>query len=180
LGVQIVLESTGKFRDGREACKHRRGTVKKVIISAPARNADLTLVLGVNDGMYRREEHNILSNASCTTNCLAPLVKVLHENFKVVVGWMTTIHSYTNDQMILDSPHKDLRRARAAAISIIPTKTGAADAIGLVLPELAGKLSGSAMRVPTPDVSAVDFVGAVDESTTSEAVNAAFKQASEG
>src|SRR5215472_4418726 len=158
VGAQIVIESTGRFTDAKEACKHIRGSVKKVIISAPAKNEDVTIVLGVNDNMYEPAKHNIVSNASCTTNCLAPVVKVLHDKFGIQKGSMTTIHSYTNDQNVLDLPHKDLRRARAAALNMIPTTTGAAKAIGLVMPELKGKLDGYAMRVPTPDVSVVDLV----------------------
>ena len=154
----MVVESTGRFTDAKDAAKHLRGTVKKVIISAPAKNEDITIVLGVNENMYDPAKHNIISNASCTTNCLAPVVKVLHEKFGIVKGSMTTIHSYTNDQNVLDFPHKDLRRARAAALNMIPTTTGAAKAIGLVMPELKGKLDGYAMRVPTPDVSVVDLV----------------------
>jgi glyceraldehyde 3-phosphate dehydrogenase len=154
--------------------------VKKVIISAPAKNEDVTLVLGVNDAAYDPAKHNIISNASCTTNCLAPVVKVLHDSFGVLKGQMTTIHSYTNDQNVLDFPHKDLRRARAAALNMIPTTTGAAKAIGLVLPQLKGKLDGFSMRVPTPDVSVVDFVAILDKPTTTEAVNAALKAAAEG
>ncbi len=180
LGAQVVVESTGLFTKGEDAGKHLRGTVKKVIISAPAKGEDVTLVLGVNDGMYDPAKHNIISNASCTTNCLAPAAKVIHENFKILKGSMTTIHSYTNDQRILDYPHKDLRRARAAAINIIPTTTGAAKAVGLVLPELKGKLDGYAMRVPTPNVSLVDLVALVEKSTTTEEVNAAFKKAAQG
>jgi glyceraldehyde 3-phosphate dehydrogenase len=180
VGAQIVVESTGHFTDATKACKHIRGTVKKVIISAPATNEDVTVVLGVNDKMYDPAKHNIISNASCTTNCLAPVTKVLHENFKILKGSMTTIHSYTNDQPILDFPHKDLRRARAAAINMIPTSTGAAKAIGLVMPELKGKLDGYAMRVPTPDVSVVDLVAVVEKNTTTEAVNAVLKTAAEG
>ena len=158
VGAQIVVESTGRFTDAKEASKHLRGTVKKVIISAPATNEDITLVLGVNDGTYDPAKHNIISNASCTTNCLAPVVKVLHGTVGIHKGSMTTIHSYTNDQNVLDFPHKDLRRARAAALNMIPTTTGAAKAIGLVMPELKGKLDGYSMRVPTPDVSVVDLV----------------------
>jgi len=180
LGAQIVIESTGKFTDATQASKHLRGTVKKVIISAPAKNEDLTVVLGVNDDKYDPAKHNIISNASCTTNCLAPFVKVLHENFKVLKGSMTTIHSYTNDQTVLDFPHKDLRRARAAAINMIPTSTGAAKAIGLVMPELKGKLDGYAMRVPTPNVSVVDLVVVTEKSCTAEEVNAALKAAANG
>jgi len=180
VGAQIVVESTGHFTDATKAAAHLRGTVKKVIISAPASNEDVTLVLGVNDGMYDPAKHKVISNASCTTNCLAPVTKVLHENFKILKGSMTTIHSYTNDQPILDFPHKDLRRARAAAINMIPTSTGAAKAIGLVMPQLKGKLDGYAMRVPTPDVSVVDFVAVVEKSTTADEVNAALKNAAEG
>jgi len=172
-GAQIVIESTGKFTDATQASKHLRGTVKKVIISAPAKNEDLTVVIGVNDDVYDPAKHNIISNASCTTNCLAPVVKVLHETFGVVRGSMTTIHSYTNDQPTLDFPHKDLRRARAAAINMIPTSTGAAKAIGLVMPVLKGKLDGYSMRVPTPDVSAVDLVVVLEKEATAEQINAA-------
>lgn len=180
LGVQVVIESTGKFTDAAGAGKHLKGSVKKVIISAPAKNEDVTLVLGVNDSAYDPAKHNIISNASCTTNCLAPVVKVLHEQFGIKKGLMTTIHSYTNDQNVLDFPHKDLRRARAAAINMIPTTTGAAKAIGLVLPALKGKLDGYAMRVPTPNVSVVDFVCDTEKDTTAAEVNAALKAASEG
>jgi glyceraldehyde 3-phosphate dehydrogenase len=180
LGVDVVVESTGKFTDATKARAHLRGTVKKVIISAPATNEDVTLVLGVNDGMYDPDKHSVVSNASCTTNCLAPVVKVLHEKFKVLKGSMTTVHSYTNDQPVLDFPHKDLRRARAAAVNMIPTSTGAAKAIGLVLPELKGKLDGYAMRVPTPNVSVVDFVALLEKNTTAEEINAALKEAAEG
>ncbi len=180
LGVQVVVESTGRFTDAADAKKHLRGSVKKVIISAPAKGEDVTLVLGVNDGMYDAAKHNILSNASCTTNCLAPLVKVLNDTFGIEKGSMTTIHSYTNDQNVLDFPHKDLRRARAAALNMIPTSTGAAKAIGLVVPELKGKLDGYSIRVPTPDVSVVDFVAVLKKDTDTGAVNAALKQAAEG
>ena len=180
VGAQIVVESTGKFTDAKEACKHIRGTVKKVIISAPAKNEDLTIVLGVNDAAYDPKRHNIVSNASCTTNCLAPVVKVLQEKFGIEKGSMTTIHSYTNDQNVLDFPHKDLRRARAAALNMIPTTTGAAKAIGLVMPELKGKLDGYAMRVPTPNVSVVDLVAVTSKPTTAEEVNAAMKEAAGG
>ncbi len=180
LGAAIVIESTGKFTDATQACKHLKGTVKKVIISAPAKNEDLTVVLGVNEEMYDAARHNIISNASCTTNCLAPVVKVLHDSFGIQKGSMTTIHSYTNDQNVLDFPHKDLRRARAAAINMIPTTTGAAKAIGLVMPGLKGKLDGYAMRVPTPNVSVVDFVAVLDKATDTAAVNAALKAAAEG
>ena len=179
-GAEIVVESTGRFTDASDASKHLRGSVKKVIISAPAKGEDITIVLGVNDGVYDAAKHNIISNASCTTNCLGPVAKVLHENFTITKGSMTTIHSYTNDQNVLDFPHKDLRRARAAAINMIPTSTGAAKAIGLVLPELKGKLDGYAMRVPTPNVSVVDFVCNTEKSTTTEEVNALLKAASEG
>jgi glyceraldehyde 3-phosphate dehydrogenase len=179
-GVQIVVESTGRFTDAADAKKHLRGTVKKVIISAPGKNEDLTIVMGVNDSSYDPAKHNIISNASCTTNCLGPVVKVLHEKFGIEKGSMTTIHSYTNDQPILDFPHKDLRRARAAAINMIPTTTGAAKAIGLVMPELKGKLDGYAMRVPTPNVSVVDLVAVLSKSTTAEEVNASLKAAAEG
>jgi glyceraldehyde 3-phosphate dehydrogenase len=180
LGAQIVVESTGLFTKAEDAKKHLRGTVKKVIISAPAKNEDITIVLGVNDDKYDPAKHHIISNASCTTNCLAPAAKVVHENFRIKKGAMTTVHSYTNDQRILDYPHKDLRRARAAAVSIIPTTTGAAKAVGLVLPELKGKLDGFAMRVPTPNVSVVDLVALVEKPTTVEEVNAAFKKAAQG
>ena len=179
-GAEIVIESTGRFTDGAAAAKHRRGSVKKVIISAPASNEDLTMVLGVNNQMYDPAKHNIISNASCTTNCLAPFVKVLHDTFGVEKGSMTTIHSYTNDQSLLDAPHSDLRRARAAAINMIPTSTGAAKAISLVLPELKGKLDGYAMRVPTPDVSVTDLVCVTNRATTTEEVNQALKAAAEG
>ncbi len=180
LGAQIVVESTGKFTDAKDAAKHLKGTVKKVIISAPAKNEDVTIVLGVNDGAYDPAKHHIVSNASCTTNCLAPAVKVVHEKFGIVKGSMTTIHSYTNDQNVLDFPHKDLRRARAAALNMIPTTTGAAKAIGLVMPELKGKLDGYAMRVPTPDVSVVDLVAMTQKKTSDKEVNAALKCAAEG
>jgi glyceraldehyde 3-phosphate dehydrogenase len=180
LGAQIVIESTGLFTKAEDAKKHLKGSVKKVIITAPAKNEDITIVLGVNEHAYDPAKHHIISNASCTTNCLAPAAKVLHENFKILKGSMTTIHAYTNDQRILDLPHKDLRRARAAALSMIPTTTGAAKAVGLVLPELKGKLDGYAMRVPTPNVSVVDLVVFVEKPTTAEEVNAAFKKAAEG
>ncbi len=179
VGAQVVVESTGHFTDANDAKKHLRGSVKKVIISAPAKNEDITLVLGVNHEKYDAAKHNIISNASCTTNCLAPVAKVIQDEFKIVAGTMTTIHSYTNDQVILDFPHKDLRRARAAAINMIPTSTGAAKALKLVIPELAGKLDGFAMRVPTPNVSVVDLVAWVEKKTTKEEVNAALKKASE-
>jgi glyceraldehyde 3-phosphate dehydrogenase len=180
LGVQVVVESTGRFTDANDAKKHLRGSVKKVIISAPAKNEDVTLVLGVNDHMYDPAKHKIISNASCTTNCLAPLVRVLHDSFGIEKGTMTTVHSYTNDQNVLDFPHKDLLRARAAALNLIPTSTGAAKAIGLVVPELKGKLDGYSMRVPTPNVSVVDFVAVLKKSATTESVNAALKKAAEG
>ncbi|MGB6480454.1 MAG: type I glyceraldehyde-3-phosphate dehydrogenase, partial [Candidatus Sulfotelmatobacter sp.] len=179
VGAQLVIESTGHFTDANDAKKHLRGSVKKVIISAPAKNEDVTLVLGVNQEKYDASKHNIISNASCTTNCLAPIAKVINDTFKIVSGTMTTIHSYTNDQVILDFPHKDLRRARAAAINMIPTSTGAAKALKLVIPDLAGKLDGFAMRVPTPNVSVVDLVAWVEKKTTREEVNAALKKASE-
>ena len=179
VGAQVVIESTGRFTDAADAKKHMRGPVKKVIISAPAKNEDFTVVLGVNHDKYDPAKHHIISNASCTTNCLAPIAKVVHDEFKIISGTMTTIHSYTNDQVILDFPHKDLRRARAAAISMIPTSTGAAKALHLVIPELKGKLDGFAMRVPTPNVSVVDLVAFVEKKTTAEEVNAAMKKASE-
>src|SRR6202043_2534035 len=179
VGAQVVIESTGRFTDAADAKKHMRGSVKKVIISAPAKNEDITLVLGVNHEKYDGAKHNIISNASCTTNCLAPVAKVLQDQFKIVSGTMTTIHSYTNDQVILDFPHKDLRRARAAALSMIPTTTGAAKALKLVLPELGGKIDGFSMRVPTPNVSVVDLVVWVEKKTTKEEVNAALKKATE-
>jgi glyceraldehyde 3-phosphate dehydrogenase len=175
----VVLESTGRFTNAEDAKKHMRGPVKKVIISAPAKNEDVTLVLGVNHEVYDPAKHHIISNASCTTNCLAPIAKVVNDNFKMVCGTMTTIHSYTNDQVILDFPHKDLRRARAAAVSMIPTSTGAAKALHLVVPELKGKLDGFAMRVPTPNVSVVDLVAFVEKKTTTEEVNAALRKAAE-
>jgi glyceraldehyde 3-phosphate dehydrogenase len=180
VGAEVVVESTGRFTDAKDAAKHLRGSVKKVIISAPAKGEDITIVLGVNDGMYDASKHNIISNASCTTNCLAPVAKVLHKSFGIAKGSMTTIHSYTNDQNVLDFPHKDLRRARAAALNMIPTTTGAAKAIGLVMPELKGKLDGYSMRVPTPDVSVVDLVAVLEKNATSEEVNAALKAAAEG
>jgi glyceraldehyde 3-phosphate dehydrogenase len=179
VGAQVVIESTGHFTDANDAKKHLRGSVKKVIISAPAKNEDITIVLGVNQEKYDPAKHNIISNASCTTNCLAPVAKVINDEFKIVSGTMTTIHSYTNDQVILDFPHKDLRRARAAAINMIPTSTGAAKALKLVIPDLAGKLDGFAMRVPTPNVSVVDLVAWVEKKTTKEEVNSALKKASE-
>jgi glyceraldehyde 3-phosphate dehydrogenase len=175
----VVIESTGRFTDANEAKKHLRGSVKKVIISAPAKNEDVTLVLGVNHDRYDPLKHHVISNASCTTNCLAPIVKVIHDEFKIASGTMTTIHSYTNDQVILDFPHKDLRRARAAALSMIPTSTGAAKALKLVIPDMAGKLDGFAVRVPTPNVSVVDLVALVERKTTKDEVNAALKKASQ-
>jgi glyceraldehyde 3-phosphate dehydrogenase len=179
VGAQVVIESTGRFTDANDAKKHLRGSVKKVIISAPAKNEDFTVVLGVNEDKYDHAKHHVISNASCTTNCLAPVAKVIQDHFKIICGTMTTIHSYTNDQVILDFPHKDLRRARAAALNMIPTTTGAAKAVKLVIPELAGKLDGFAMRVPTPNVSVVDLVALVEKKTTKEEVNSALKQASE-
>jgi len=180
LGVEVVIESTGRFTKAEDARKHLRGSVKKVIISAPATNEDITIVMGVNDAAYDPSRHTVISNASCTTNCLAPVVKVLHESFGIEKGSMTTIHSYTNDQNVLDFPHKDLRRARAAALNMIPTTTGAAKAIALVMPELKGKLDGYAMRVPTPNVSVVDLVCTTVKSTTAAEVNAVLKAAAEG
>jgi glyceraldehyde 3-phosphate dehydrogenase len=180
LGVDVVFESTGLFTDRDAAAKHLAAGAKRVVITAPAKQPDITVVLGVNADKYDPAKHQIISNASCTTNCLAPMVKVLHESFGVRKGWMTTIHSYTNDQQLLDLPHKDLRRARAAALSMIPTTTGAATAVGEVLPELKGRLDGIAIRVPTPNVSAVDLAALVDKKTTGNEVNAAFKAASEG
>ena len=179
VGAQVVIESTGRFTDANDAKKHLRGPVKKVIISAPAKNEDFTVVLGVNHQLYDPAKHHIISNASCTTNCLAPIAKVVNDEFKIVSGTMTTIHSYTNDQVILDFPHKDLRRARAAAVSMIPTSTGAAKALHLVIPELKGKLDGFSMRVPTPNVSVVDMVTFVEKKTSAEEVNAVMKKASE-
>jgi glyceraldehyde 3-phosphate dehydrogenase len=179
LGVDVVIESTGKFRDRAGASKHVEAGARKVMISAPGKEPDISIVMGVNDGEYDSAKHNIISTASCTTNCAAPMIKVLLDSFGVEKGIMTTIHAYTNDQSILDQPHKDLRRARAAAVSMIPTTTGAAKAITTVIPELAGKLDGMAIRVPTPDVSIVDFVVRVSKKTTAEEVNAAFKKASE-
>jgi glyceraldehyde 3-phosphate dehydrogenase len=180
VGADIVVESTGLFTAGADARKHIRGPVKKVIISAPATDPDFTIVLGVNDKAYDPSKHHVVSNASCTTNCLAPVAKVIQDNFGIVVGTMTTIHSYTNDQKLLDLPHKDLRRARAAAISMIPTSTGAAKALHLVIPELKGKLDGYAMRVPTPNVSVVDLTVITEKPVTVETVNAAMKKAAEG
>ena len=184
LGVDVVVEATGIFRDGKKAAVHREiGGAKKVIISAPAKPADsvdLTVVMGVNEKDYDPDKHHIISNASCTTNCLAPVAKVVHENFGIRRGLMTTIHSYTNDQRILDMPHKDLRRARAAALNIIPTTTGAAQAVALVIPELAGKFDGYALRVPTPTVSIVDFAGELEQNVSASQVNDALRAAAEG
>jgi glyceraldehyde 3-phosphate dehydrogenase len=180
LGVDLVVESTGLFTNAEEARKHMRGSVKKVIISAPAKGEDITICLGVNDKVYDPAKHNIISNASCTTNCLSPVAKVLHESFGIESGLMTTIHSYTNDQKLLDLPHSDMRRARAAALSMIPTSTGAAKAIGLVLPELKGKLDGIAIRVPTPDVSLVDLTVRTAKPVSVESANAALKAAADG
>ena len=180
LGVEIVVESTGRFTEGPKAKAHLDAGAKKVIISAPAKQEDITIVMGVNEEKYDPAQHNIISNASCTTNCLAPFTKVLLEKFGIESGLMTTVHSYTNDQRILDLPHKDLRRARAAACSIIPTTTGAAKAVALVLPELKGKLNGFAMRVPTPNVSITDLTVLLKTDTTAEEINAALKEAAEG
>src|SRR5512134_1310900 len=180
LGVEVVFESTGLFTSRDGAAKHLAAGAKKVVITAPAKGPDVTVVLGVNDDKYDPARHQIISNASCTTNCLAPLAKVIHERFGIRKGWMTTIHSYTNDQNLLDLPHKDLRRARAAALSIIPTTTGAATAVGEVLPELKGRLDGFAMRVPTPNVSLVDLNAVLDKKTTGEEVNAALREAAAG
>jgi glyceraldehyde 3-phosphate dehydrogenase len=180
LGVDVAVESTGKFTKGPDAAAHLKAGAKKVLISAPGKEIDLTVVIGVNDKAYDKAKHNIISNASCTTNCLAPVVKVLDDNFKVKRGLMTTIHSYTNDQRILDLPHKDLRRARAAAMSMIPTSTGAAKAVGEVLPHLKGKLNGISVRVPTPNVSCVDLVAELGKDVTVEEVNAALKKAADG
>lgn len=180
LGVDIVIESTGRFTKREDAAKHLEAGAKKVVISAPAKEEDITIVMGVNHHDYNPVEHHVISNASCTTNCLAPFAKVLNDKFGIVRGMMTTVHSYTNDQQILDLPHKDYRRARAAAENIIPTTTGAAKAVSLVLPELKGKLNGMAMRVPTPNVSVVDLVAELKTNTTAEEVNAALKAAAEG
>ena len=177
LGVEFVLESTGRFTDKESASKHLAAGAKKVVISAPAKGEDITICMGVNNEKYDPAKHHIISNASCTTNCLVPMVKVVMDSFGFKHGFMTTVHSYTNDQQILDLPHKDLRRARAAALSIIPTTTGAAKATGLVIPEVKGKIDGISLRVPTPDVSVVELVADVERATTVEAVNAAFKQA---
>jgi glyceraldehyde 3-phosphate dehydrogenase len=180
LGVDVVFESTGIFTDRDGAAKHLAAGAKKVIVTAPAKKPDITVVLGVNDEQYDASKHHIISNASCTTNCLAPLAKVLHETFEIKKGWMTTVHSYTNDQQLLDLPHKDLRRARAAALSMIPTTTGAALAVGEVLPELKGKLDGFSMRVPTPNVSVVDLSAVVGKKTTRDEVNNALRAAATG
>jgi glyceraldehyde 3-phosphate dehydrogenase len=180
LGVDVVFESTGLFTNRDGAAKHVAAGAKKVIITAPAKGQDVTLLMGVNEGTYDASKHHIISNASCTTNCLAPIAKVMHDRFGLRKGWMTTVHSYTNDQNLLDLPHKDLRRARAAALSIIPTTTGAASAVAEVLPELKGRLDGFAMRVPTPNVSVVDLNVVVDKKTTRDEVNAAFREAADG
>jgi glyceraldehyde 3-phosphate dehydrogenase len=180
LGVDVVLECTGFFTDADKARKHIEAGAKKVIISAPAKGEDITMAIGINDNLYDPDKHHIISNASCTTNCLAPVGKVLQENFGIVEGLMTTIHSYTGDQRLLDAPHSDYRRARSAALSMLPTSTGAAKAIGLVLPELKGKLHGFAIRVPTPDVSVVDLTITTQKSVTKESINEAFKKAAEG
>lgn len=179
LGVDVVIESTGRFTEREKAAKHLEGGASKVLITAPAKNADITIVMGVNHKSYDHTAHHIISCASCTTNCLAPFTMVLHKKFGIVRGMMTTVHSYTNDQQILDLPHKDLRRARAAALSIIPTTTGAAKAVALVLPELKGKLNGMSMRVPSPNVSVVDLVAHLEKETTAEEINAVLKEAAE-
>ena len=180
LGVDVVFESTGLFTNRDDAAKHVTAGAKKVVITAPAKGPDITIVLGVNDERYDPQKHQIISNASCTTNCLAPLAKVIHQRFGIKKGWMTTIHSYTNDQQLLDLPHKDLRRARAAGLSMIPTTTGAAHAVGEVLPDLKGKLDGFSMRVPTPNVSVVDLAVILDKKTSGDEVNAALKEAADG
>ena len=180
LGVDVVFEGTGRFTKRDDAARHLAAGAKKVIITAPAKGPDVTIVMGVNDETYDASAHHIISNASCTTNCLAPLVKVVHQRFGIRKGWMTTIHSYTNDQNLLDLPHSDLRRARAAALSMIPTTTGAASAVGEVLPELKGRLDGFAMRVPTPNVSVVDLAAILDRKTTAEEVNAVLREAADG
>ncbi|MFB0566823.1 MAG: type I glyceraldehyde-3-phosphate dehydrogenase [Candidatus Aminicenantaceae bacterium] len=181
LGISIVIESTGLFRKRQDAIKHiEQGGAEKVIISAPATEPDVTIVMGVNEEIYQPEKHNIISNASCTTNCLAPVAKILHQGFGIEKAFMTTIHAYTNDQMVLDAPHKDLRRARAAALAQIPTTTGAAKAVGIVIPDLQGKIDGIAIRVPTPNVSVVDLVALLKKETSIEEVNESFKKASEG
>jgi glyceraldehyde 3-phosphate dehydrogenase len=179
-GVDIVIESTGLFTDATQAAAHRQGGAKKVLISAPAKNEDITVVIGVNEDQYDPDRHHIISNASCTTNCIAPVVKVLHQSFGISKGLMTTIHAYTNDQRILDMYHKDLRRARAAAVNIVPTTTGAAKAVTMVIPELAGRLHGLAFRVPVPTVSVVDFVAEMEKEVTAEQVNHTFRAAAEG
>jgi len=179
LGVDVVIESSGKFNKGSVCQKHIQNGARKVVITAPAKEEDITIVMGVNEEKYDPEKHHIISNASCTTNCLAPVAKVIHENFGIKRGFMTTVHSYTNDQQILDQSHNDLRRARAAGLSIIPTTTGAAKAVGLVLPELNGKLNGFAMRVPTPNVSVVDLVAELEKNTTKEELNQVLREASE-
>jgi glyceraldehyde 3-phosphate dehydrogenase len=180
LGVDVVFESTGLFTNRDDAAKHLTAGARKVVITAPAKGPDITIVLGVNDQIYDPQKHQIISNASCTTNCLAPIAKVIHQRFGIKKGWMTTIHSYTNDQQLLDLPHKDLRRARAAGLSMIPTTTGAALAVGEVLPDLKGKLDGFAMRVPTPNVSVVDLAAILDKKTSGDEVNAALKEAADG
>jgi glyceraldehyde 3-phosphate dehydrogenase len=180
LGVDVVFESTGKFTKRDDAAKHLAAGARKVIITAPATSPDVTLVLGVNESCYDKSKHHVISNASCTTNCIAPLTKVVHDNFSIRKAWMTTVHAYTNDQNLLDLPHKDMRRARAAALSIIPTTTGAAKAVGEVMPDLKGKIDGIAMRVPTPNVSVVDLVALVEKKTTGDDVNAALKAAADG
>jgi len=180
LGVDVVFESTGKFTKREDAAKHLAAGAKRVVITAPAKGPDVTVVMGVNHEAYDPAKHQIVSNASCTTNCLAPVAKVLHETFGIQKGWMTTVHAYTNDQHLLDLPHKDLRRARAAALSMIPTTTGAASALGDVLPALKGKLDGISVRVPTPNVSMIDLSTLVGRKTTAEEVNAAFKKAADG
>ena len=180
LGVEVVIESTGAFTDKEQAAKHLRGSVKKVIITAPAKNEDLTIVLGVNEKLYDPAKHHVISNASCTTNCVVPIAKILHEHFRIVRGFMTTIHSYTNDQRLLDLTHKDLRRARAAALSMSPSTTGAAKTVGVVFPELKGRIDGLSIRVPTPNVSIVDLSCQVEKETTAEEVNQTFKQAAAG
>ncbi len=180
LGVDVVFESTGLFTKRDDAMKHLQAGAKKVIVTAPAKGPDVTIVLGVNEGKYDPAKHHVISNASCTTNCLAPAAKVLHENFRIIKGWMTTIHSYTNDQQLLDLPHRDLRRARAAALSMIPTTTGAALAVGEVMPDLKGKMDGISIRVPTPNVSLVDLVALTEKKATADEVNAAFERAAAG
>jgi glyceraldehyde 3-phosphate dehydrogenase len=180
LGVDIVIEATGKFRSKETAGQHIQAGAKKVIITAPGKDEDITIVMGVNHHLYDEERHDVISNASCTTNCLAPVAKVLHEKFGIVSGMVTTVHSYTNDQNNLDNPHKDLRRARACALSILPSTTGAAKAVALVLPDLKGKFNGVALRVPTPNVSIVDLVATLEKNVSAEEVNAALKEAAEG